>query len=109
MLTVDLEQIMDHPPHNATQMGHGTTNNNFQLRNGYVDKDFSHRQNRRENQRAARKEEELQRMKAAIHSNEEDPVANAYFLKRYGFPGIPRRFEGTVVVCLPRDIDFRTP
>jgi len=48
-------------------------------------------------------------MKAVIHSNEEDPVANAYFLKRYGFPGIPRRFEGTVVVCLPRDIDFRTP
>lgn len=106
MLKVDLEQIMDHPRRDTTQMAYGTTNNNFQLRNDYVDKALHHRQYRRTNSKAARKDKELQQMKAAIHANEEDPVANAYFLKRYGFPGIPRRFEGTVVVCWLQEITF---
>ncbi|KAG4442206.1 hypothetical protein IFR05_002316 [Cadophora sp. M221] len=87
---------MDQPHRDPGQIGYRAYTN-FQRRNGFVDKPFNERASRKGNKRYDRNNEHHQKMLAAIHENEEDPEANAYFYNLYGFSGIPRRGEGTVI------------
>lgn len=88
---------MDQPHRDPGQIGYRAYNN-YQRNNCFVDRSFIERANSKENKKYAKNNEHHQKMLAAIHANEEGPEANAFFYNLYGFPGIPRRGEGTVIV-----------
>ncbi|KAL5329379.1 hypothetical protein ACEPPN_002891 [Leptodophora sp. 'Broadleaf-Isolate-01'] len=87
---------MDQPHRDPGQIGYRAYNN-YQRNNCFVDRSFIERANSKENKKYAKNNEHHQKMLAAIHANEEGPEANAFFYNLYGFPGIPRRGEGTVI------------